>query len=359
MPCYLFFFYNPGHCGISDVIARIMDADPASKVICGRSSAPKSARIHEISEAEINHCQSIMSRENGFIIPWVDHAITPWEHKVFDIARRLPVSRILWVHEIWYLSIFGYRMTLRERIKQPLQKIRLRALSARLHPITLATTNAFYQYQLVKAGYKCHILPNTGTIPLGIPSKGEEFVASEISDRNNAWIVASFGSLALKYWDWRSALSDLITTAKHRNRRPIWAILGKGLAQQSLIIRNFIVNEALAVEIHETGELSAGKIDHWLWGVDAGISGHPYALWEKSTGLLAATERRLPTVVPQAGYPEDRFATYNPYLFPSFNQIASDDRKDSSSPVATPIETVAIRNKLLKKLQSRPIEFNV
>lgn len=355
MILYVFFDYNPGGCGVSDVIDRILEADLEAVVLCHHSSAPESSRIRVYPEIEdyLGH----IGREivDGAVFPWLDHKVLPWERKCIAGLGRTRIPSIWWVHEPWRESIAGYSMTLQRRAEQLTQKWRFRRLVNSLRPTTIATTNKRYQRLITEAGYRCELLPNTGTIPVGSQEEGKEYVNSQIADRFKAFVVVSLGNLILDYWDWQTAVKDLVVEAQNRQREAIWVILG--LKQDSAVgtIRDFVQAHGLQIDIRYPGQVTSELIDRWLWGADAGISGHPYAVWEKSTGFLAMTERNLPVFVPRMGYPEDTFAKPNPCLFPKIQGLPSRAAiTQMAGLVARPHEVAALARKLLGLTRSAP-----
>ncbi|HEY5892661.1 MAG TPA: hypothetical protein VIT91_05465 [Chthoniobacterales bacterium] len=236
-----------------------------------------------------------------------------------------------------------------------IQKWRFRRLVGSLEPTTIATTNKRYQHMITEEGYACELLPNTGTIPVGSQEAGREYVSSQVADRSSAFVVVSLGNLILDYWDWQTAVKDLVAEAKNRQRRAVWVILG--LKQDAAVgtIRDFIQAQWWQIDIQYPGQVTSESIDHWLWGADAGISGHPYAVWEKSTGFLAMAERNLPVFVPRMGYPEDIFAKPNPCLFAKVQDLPShDDFGQGAGLVSSAEEVAVLARKLLGLTRPTP-----
>lgn len=355
MILYPYFAYKPGACGISDVLARILAVDPSSMVLCHHSSAPESSQIRVHTETE-NHLDQVPLEDlEGVVISWLDHEALPWEENLVAALGRTGIPRIWWVHEAWHASLSGYSLTAQQYEEQRIQKERFRRLVTSLQPTAIATTNKRYQHLIAEGGYPCEILPNTGTIPIGSKEDGKNYVRSQITDRSEAFVVVSLGNLILNYWDWQAGLKELESEARRRQHRAVWVILGTSQQGTVSTIRDFVQAQALEIDVRYPGDVSSESIDHWLWGADAGMSGHPYAVWEKSTGFLAMTERNLPVFVPRMGYPQDAFAKPNPCLFPTLRGLPSRESiVEASRLVSTPDEVAALARGLLGLTSSIP-----
>jgi hypothetical protein len=297
---------TPGRCGVCDYATRmagllIQRGIPAILLAVEGDSIGTNL---ETVEATIptGHLHSREAATGGVLavqyVPGFGESNRQFHQAVTNCAH----PRVhLMIHECWRMSMRDSRLPLRGRLVAYRQKLLLKRLIKKWGPKTMATSNRYYQTALRNEGIHVECSPMPGTIPVtGQLSPPENLeLPSWWTIRHQMFLWVSFGSLYTHFWDSSEMFRQAQEISSTDGQRFAWVIAGKLDASEQEAFLRAAANHGLSEYLHFTGPLPSAAVDWWLRQADASFSGSPGEVWGKSTGILAAVERRLPVLLPR------------------------------------------------------------
>jgi len=222
--------------------------------------------------------------------------------RYFNTISSLSNSKLhLMIHECWLIKTQNEKFTVRQTVKRLIQKLLLNYLIIRWNPLTIATSNKFYQDLLLSHGMHADVSPMLGNIPVGTSENPptETNLPSWWKPYETKFMWASFGGLHCEDWDCNQ---HFLEARKYQNENGVnfyWAFVGGVSDLDKKEISKAAEKNGYAEAIFFTGYVETNVADWWLRICDAGLSGNPRELWGKSGGILATIERGKPVLLPR------------------------------------------------------------
>ena len=297
---------RPERCGVSDYSIRmvaLLSQRCKSVALLALKRDPETTRDVETCEGLVRVLD--LNRDNAkqydvLIVQHVPNNLFIGNDYINKI-REINHPRVyLMLHEIWYLSTVDHKIPIFKRFKVFSQKIKLKRILRALKPKKVFTSNSFYHDALSKEKIESEILPIIGTIPVytNIVLLDQLTLPKWWSNGENRVLWVNFGSLYTSYWDclkFFESIKDLHLESKiHR-----WIVCGH---QSDIDCQNLSKAASVAGcldQIHFTGSISAKYIDGLIQKADYSFSGNSQEIWQKSTGILTALERKIPVYLPR------------------------------------------------------------
>lgn len=298
----------PGRCGVTDYSIRMACAFHAigwNAVIVDGSTHDGVSRIHT-SEGDVDviPLKNFQCAATDVLsIQFVPNSSRKHWHWIKRVAALNPVVSHLMMHEFWRVATPAVPLTPREKIRAYPQRLQCEWLRARLAPDVISTSCRFYQDTLTKAGWPALLSPMPGNIPTNVDH------AAPANLKHIEWFIpqrkyftwVAFGSIYARYWDPAAYFLESRKLVDLGNHSPKWVIAGRQTPEDMDLLMRAAEQAGFSEEIEILGPCEPAEIDWLMKHADAAITGVSAVCWDKSGGVLAARERKLPVFAPVDG----------------------------------------------------------
>jgi glycosyltransferase involved in cell wall biosynthesis len=216
------------------------------------------------------------------------------------VLREIVDGRNLHVmfHELWIGAYRGAR--LKDRLIGMIQRQCVLAMTRRIVPTIVTTSNEPYVGLLRSAGIPSSILPLFGNIPV---AKVERSAWLEmefrnlglVNDREAHWIFTFFGTLH-PIWQPEPLFSYLARAAEQARRKVTVTSIGR-LGSGETLWNRLSGEYGRVFQFRNLGEQPSARISEWLATADFGIAASPWELVGKSGTVTSMLEHGLPVIV--------------------------------------------------------------